>query len=81
MVADLLEQHGFRADVKDDSLFAVAENFPAADILQKTRMIGYLLIHTRQVDMIMLEQERATAMKNKLGDDMASLLERPLTPQ
>ncbi|MTJ92377.1 MAG: phosphoenolpyruvate synthase [Desulfovibrio sp.] len=81
MVADLLEQHGFRADVKDDSLFAVAENFPAADILQKTRMIGYLLIHTRQVDMIMLEQERATAMKNKLGGDMASLLERPLTPQ
>ena len=79
MVADLLEQHGFRADVKDDSLFAVAENFPAVDILQKTRMIGYLLIHTRQVDMIMLEQERATAMKNKLGGDMASLLERPLT--
>ncbi len=79
MVADLLEQHGFRADVKDDSLFAVAENYSAADILQKTRMIGYLLIHTRQVDMIMLEQERATAMKNKLGGDMASLLERPLT--
>ena len=42
-------------------------------------MIGYLLIHTRQVDMIMLEQERATAMKDKLGGDMASLLERPLT--
>ena len=79
MVADLLEQHGFRADVKDDSLFAVAENFSAADILQKTRMIGYLLIHTRQVDMIMLEQDRATAMKDKLGGDMASLLERPLT--
>lgn len=79
MVADLLEQHGFRADVKDDSLFAVAENFAAADILQKTRMIGYLLIHTRQVDMIMLEQERAAAMKHKLGTDMAALLDRPLT--
>ena len=78
MVADLLEAHGFRADVKDDSLFAVAENFPAADILQKTRMIGYLLIHTRQVDMIMLEQERAAALREKLGGDMASLLDRPL---
>lgn len=80
MVADLLEAHGFRADVKDDSLFAVAENFPAADILQKTRMIGYLLIHTRQVDMIMLEQERAAALREKLGGDMASLLDRPLPP-
>lgn len=80
MVADLLEAHGFRADVKDDSLFAVAENFPAADILQKTRMLGYLLIHTRQVDMIMLEQERASALREKLGGDMASLLDRPLPP-
>ena len=80
MVADLLEAHGFRADVKDDSLFAVAENFPAADILQKTRMLGYLLIHTRQVDMIMLEQERAAALREKLGGDMASLLDRPLPP-
>ena len=80
MVADLLEAHGFRADVKDDSLFAVAENFPAADILQKTRMIGYLLIHTRQVDMIMLEQERAAALREKLGGDTASLLDRPLPP-
>ena len=79
MVADLLEQHGFRADVKDDSLFAVAENFSAAEILQKTRMIGYLLIHTRQVDMIMLEQDRAAAMKSKLGHDMTSLRDRPLT--
>ena len=78
MVADLLEAHGFRADVKDDSLFAVAENFPAADILQKTRMLGYLLIHTRQVDMIMLEQERAAALREKLGGDMGSLLDRPL---
>ncbi|MCH5144966.1 phosphoenolpyruvate synthase [Desulfovibrio sp. UIB00] len=78
MVADLLEAHGFRADVKDDSLFAVAENFPATDILQKTRMLGYLLIHTRQVDMIMLEQERAAALREKLGGDMASLLDRPL---
>ncbi|MGV7004957.1 PEP/pyruvate-binding domain-containing protein [Desulfovibrio sp. QI0442] len=78
MVADLLEAHGFRADVKDDSLFAVAENFPAAEILQKTRMLGYLLIHTRQVDMIMLEQERAAALREKLGGDMASLLDRPL---
>jgi hypothetical protein len=30
--------------------------------------------------MIMLEQERAAALKEKLGGDMASLLERPLAP-
>ena len=78
MVADLLELHGFRADVKDDSLFAIAEGFAADDILQKTRMLGYLLIHTRQVDMIMLETERAAALREKLATDMDSLPKRPL---
>ena len=78
MVADLLEQHGFRADVKDDSVFAVAEGYSATEILMKTRLLGYLLIHTRQVDMIMLETDRATALKNKMLADMESLSTRPL---
>lgn len=78
MVADLLEAHGFRADVKEDSLFAVAEDFSAEDILRKTRLLGYLLIHTRQVDMIMLEAERAAALKAKLAADMDAFANRPL---
>lgn len=78
MVADLLEQHGFRADVKDDSVFAVAEGYSATETLLKTRLLGYLLIHTRQVDMVMLETERATALKNKMLVDMESLNAKPL---
>ena len=78
MVADLLEQHGFRADVKDDSVFAVAEGYSATETLLKTRLLGYLLIHTRQVDMVMLETERATALKNKMVADMESLNAKPL---
>lgn len=58
MLADLLEGRGFRADVKDDSLFAVAEGEAAEAVLRKTRLLGYLLIHTRQVDMIMLDAGR-----------------------
>ncbi len=78
MVADLLESRGFRTDVKDDSLFAVAEDFPAEEILRKTRLLGYLLIHTRQVDMIMLETERAAALRAKLAADMDAFAARPL---
>ena len=78
MLAGLLEGHGFRADVKDDSLFAVAEGFGAAETLKKTRLLGYLLIHSRQVDMIMLESARAEALREKLAGDMAALAETPL---
>ena len=78
MLAGLLEGHGFRADVKDDSLFAVAEGFGATETLKKTRLLGYLLIHSRQVDMIMLESARAEALREKLAGDMAALAETPL---
>ena len=78
MLADLLEGRGFRADVKDDSLFAVAEGFGATETLKKTRLLGYLLIHSRQVDMIMLESARAEALREKMAGDMAALAETPL---
>ena len=67
-----------RAEVKGDSLFAVAEGYAAESILLKTRLLGYLLIHTRQVDMIMLDQGSATALGHKLATDMDGLAARPL---
>ncbi|MCD7984624.1 MAG: phosphoenolpyruvate synthase [Desulfovibrio sp.] len=78
MLASLLEGHGFRADVKDDSLFAVAEGFDSAETLRKTRLLGYLLIHSRQVDMIMRESAKAEALRKKLAGDMDALAGTPL---
>lgn len=79
MLAGLLENHDFRAEVKDDSLFAVAEGLDAQETLQRARLLGYLLIHTRQVDMIMLEGARAEALRVKLSKDMEELSRRPMS--
>ena len=78
MLADLLESHGFRVDIKNDSMFAVAEAYNAEETLRRTRLIGYLLIHSRQVDMIMKDTVRAAALKEKLAGDMATLMAKPL---
>ena len=78
MLADLLEAQGFRVDIKHDSMFAVAEAYNAEETLRRTRLIGYLLIHSRQVDMIMKDTVRATALKEKLAGDMAALMAKPL---
>ena len=48
------------------------------ETLKKTRLLGYLLIHSRQVDMIMLESARAEALREKLAGDMAALAETSL---
>ncbi len=52
-IRDILESHGFKAEVKEDSLFARAEGHEKEVMKHYTRVLGYLTIHTRQLDMIM----------------------------
>lgn len=73
MVGRLLEEYGFRADIKQDALFATAEGYAAAEILQRTALLGYLVIHTRQVDMIMHNSGQAAALEQQLRTDMAHI--------
>ncbi|MDR1777825.1 MAG: phosphoenolpyruvate synthase [Desulfovibrio sp.] len=73
MIGGLVEEQGFRADVRNDALFASAEGLDTAATLKKVRLLGYLLIHTRQVDMIMRESNRAKALEQKLRTEMAAL--------
>lgn len=70
MVGRLLEEYGFRVDIKEDALFATAEGYNAAQSLRRTVLLGYLVIHTRQVDMIMHNTTAATALEHKLKTDM-----------
>lgn len=73
MVRELLEDYGFRVDVREDALFAVAEGYDAPETLLRVMLLGYLLIHTRQVDMIMNHEGRAKELRSRLERDMARL--------
>ena len=73
MVGELLEAYGFRAEVREDALFATAEGYAAPETLMRATLLGYLLIHTRQVDMIMQHEAQAAALRRKLEADMAML--------
>ena len=73
LIAELLEAEGFRVDVRKDALFAVAEDYDKDQILLRVRILGYLLIHTRQIDMIMLEDARVAAYRAKFEQDIAAL--------
>lgn len=75
MVGRLLEEYGFRVDIKEDALFATAEGYDAPQSLSRTALLGYLVIHTRQVDMIMNNQPAALALEKKLKGDMAEVFE------
>ena len=73
LIAELLEAEGFRVDVRKDALFAVAEGYGKEETLVRVRILGYLLIHTRQIDTIMLEEARVAAYRAKFERDIAAL--------
>ena len=79
MISGLLEPYGFRVDLKGDSLYAVSEDMERDDILIRTELIGYLLIHTRQSDMIMEDDGLRESFRSKLEDDMKKVCARART--
>ncbi len=78
LFSEILEQQDFKVDIKDDALFAVAEDFDAEQTLRLTRLLGYLLIHSRQSDVIMKEADRVSLFRKKLLRDMEWIEKRPL---
>ncbi len=72
-VGEVLEARGFRADVKDDALFASLEGLPKERILTLVRGVGYLLIHTRQIDMVAHNERVFGPIRDRIAADMAKI--------
>jgi len=75
VIADVLEENGFIAEAREDVLSARAEELPAAEVLRLLRILGYLLIHTRQMDVALGGQDSCTAFADKLRRDIAQVLQ------
>ena len=53
-IADILEARGFRVESREDHLLARLEHGERDFMVERCRIIGYLLMHTRQLDMVMM---------------------------
>jgi len=70
-IRDILESQGFKAEVKEDTLFARAEGHEKEVMKHYTRVLGYLTMHTRQLDMIMSNEARLAYYRAKIDRDIA----------
>ncbi len=75
-VAELLEQRDFKVDVKEDALFARLEGEAQDYMLSRLRLLGYVTIHTRQLDMIMLNDADVEYYRGKIETDLEKIAGR-----
>jgi pyruvate,water dikinase len=70
----IFEEYGYRVEMKEDFLVAGLED-RGKDYMEKSlRILGYLIIHTRQLDMIMSNDERVQYYRTKITHDIDEML-------
>lgn len=77
LINEILSDFGFRVEQKVDAMTARIEKKPAPYLLERLRILGYLLIHTRQIDMVMADQGMAANYREKIMADLHTLLDSP----
>jgi pyruvate, water dikinase len=81
LIGEVLEQFDFQVKLRGDNLFAKVESRRHGYILERLRILGYLLVHTRQIDMAMADRGAADNMRRKMLADLRAMLAgSPATP-
>ncbi len=70
----IVEEFGFKVEVKQDSLFARIEGESEEVMKERLRILGYLIIHTRQLDMVMSNEASIHKYKTKILNDIHSVV-------
>jgi pyruvate,water dikinase len=73
-IAEILEPIGFRVEIREDHLLARVEGQSEAYMLKRIEVLGYLALHTRQMDMIMANPAHVEYYRHKYRRDIEGLL-------
>ncbi|MGI6638630.1 MAG: PEP/pyruvate-binding domain-containing protein [Desulfobulbus sp.] len=73
-IQEILERYGFRASINGDNLDARLEGRRIEYMLERLKILGYLTLHTRQLDMIMGNSAHVKYYMKKLTDDIDQIL-------
>jgi pyruvate,water dikinase len=73
-IQGILEEYGFRVEINEDNLVARMEDRPMAFMKGRLTLLGYLLIHTRQLDMVMENDASVAHYRSKIMSQITALM-------
>jgi len=72
----ILEEYGFRVESKKDNLISRVDGHEKAYMLERLMVLGYLTLHTRQLDMIMTNSGKVNYYRSKIKEDINKIINR-----
>jgi pyruvate,water dikinase len=74
LIGDLLADRGFETKITEDMVAARRTHLEQLEVEQGLRVVGYLLMHTRQLDMVMNRPTAVEHYRAKMAADIDGLL-------
>jgi pyruvate,water dikinase len=74
-IAEILQEQGFRVGVREDNLIARMEGHDMDYMKERLKILGYLTLHTRQLDMIMNDNTSLNHYRLKIEKDIRNILD------
>jgi len=73
-IKSILEKYDFRVDVAEDSLISRIEGYDEDYMIKRLEILGYLTLHTRQLDMIMSNRAKVNYYRAKIIKDIDEII-------
>jgi pyruvate,water dikinase len=74
LLAEILARFDFRVELTGDALNARVEKRAQSFLFGRLKVLGYLTIHTRQIDMVMAEPQQYQRYRNKFIQEIEEML-------
>ncbi|MFN2343114.1 MAG: hypothetical protein ABR542_07145, partial [Desulfonatronovibrio sp.] len=75
--AQILREYDFQVETNEDSLLARIRGGTDGFMINRLQILGYLTIHTRQLDMIMQSPDKVSYYYQKIKQDIEKLFNNP----
>lgn len=74
LVSGVLDEWDFRTELREDAVFARVEGYDQAFMEDRLKVLGYLAMHTRQIDMVMADPAQVAKYAEKIRKDIDKIM-------